>query len=119
MLANFILKYTILGEEQNGEEATPMIDECWVLHVDSSSNTKGLGARLILTSPDGAVAEYALWFRFFASNNKAEYEALVTDLRMVKELRVWHLRVHSDSQLVVSQVQGEYEVKEPNMIKYL
>ncbi|XP_019701442.1 uncharacterized protein [Elaeis guineensis] len=96
-----------------------MTDEWWVLHVDGSSNTTGSGVGLILTSPDGVVMEYVLQFGFFASNNEAEYEALVTGLRMVKVLSVRYLRVHSDSQLIVGQIQGEYEVQEPNMIKYL
>ena len=96
-----------------------MIVECWVLHVDDSSNTTGLEVGLILTSPNGVITEYALQFEFSTSNNEAEYEVLVIGLRMAKELRVRHLRVHSDSQLIIDQVQREYEAWKPNMIKYL
>ena len=60
-----------------------------------------MGAGLILTNPDGVVAEYALRFEFPTSNNEAEYEALMTELKMAKDLGVKHLRVHSDSQLIV------------------
>nr|XP_019702001.1 uncharacterized protein LOC109504937 [Elaeis guineensis] len=91
----------------------------WVLHVDGSSKTIGSRARLILTSSDGMVAEYTLRFDFSTSNNKAEYEALVIRLRMMEDLEVRHLKIHSDSQLIVGQVQREYEAQEPNMIKYL
>ena len=64
---------------------------------------------MILTSLDGVVVEYALHFEFFGSNNEAECEVLVTGLRMVKDLGVQHLKVYSDSQLIVGQVQREYE----------
>ena len=53
----------------------------------------GSGAGLILTSLDGMVVEYALRFEFQASNNEAKYEALVTILRIAKEMGVRHLRV--------------------------
>ncbi|XP_073101301.1 uncharacterized protein [Elaeis guineensis] len=118
-LADFILQCTTLEEEQNTEEAASMTDECWVLHVDGSSNTMGSGAGLILISPNGVVAEHVLRFEFPTSNNEAEYEVLVSGLRMTKDLKVRHLKIHSDSQLIVGQVQEEYEAREPNMIKYL
>ena len=50
---------------------------------------------------------------------KAEYEALLIGLHIAKVLGATTLRVHSDSQLVVGQVNGEYEVKEDRMTKYL
>ncbi|XP_073103343.1 uncharacterized protein [Elaeis guineensis] len=104
VLVDFILECIISDEEQNAEEVAPIIDECWELHVDGSSNTSGSRAGLMQTSPKGVVAEYALHFEFFTSNNEAEYEMLVIKLRMAKDLGVWHLRVHSDSQLIVGQI---------------
>ena len=74
---------------------------------------------MTLMSLDGVAAECALHFEFFTSNNEAEYEALVIRSRMAKELGIQHLRVHSDSQLIIGQVQGEYKVQELNMIKYV
>ena len=61
----------------------------------------GAGAGLILISSEGIVVEYALHFEFFATNNGAEYEALIAGLRITKELGVDRLQVHNDSQLVV------------------
>ena len=56
----------------------------------------------------GHKIHYALRFRFQASNNVAEYEALIAGLRLAKELRVRNLKVYSDSQLVVNQVNDAY-----------
>ena len=95
-MADFILECTILDEEPS-DVVAPTTDEYWVLHVDGSLNITGAEAGLILTSPKGVVVEYALHFDFLTSNNEAEYEALIADLRMAKEIGIQHLRVHSDS----------------------
>ena len=64
-------------------------------------------------------AEYALRFSFKTSNNQAEYEALIVGLRIAKDLKVKKLRAFSDSLLVVRQMKGEFEAKDPVMAKYL
>nr|GEW35776.1 putative reverse transcriptase domain-containing protein [Tanacetum cinerariifolium] len=55
----------------------------------------------------------------FSSNNEAEYEALIADLRIVAQMGVHNVHVRVDSKLVANQVIGAYVVKEENMIKYL
>lgn len=62
----------------------------WTLYVDGSSNEKGCGARILLQSPEGTRFEYVLQFNFRASNNEAEYEALLAGLRWH---RAWALSV--------------------------
>ena len=113
-------EYAIIEEAKSTlESKANKLEECWVLYVDGSSSAIRFEAGLILTSPEGAVMEYVLHFWFKVSNNETEYKALVTGLKIAKELGVWHLRVYSDSQLIVSQVRGEYEMRESNMVKYL
>ncbi|KAM2676695.1 hypothetical protein EV1_003341 [Malus domestica] len=60
----------------------------WSLYVDGSSNQQGCGAGLVLTTPDKVAMEYALRFKFKASNNEAEYEALLVGLRLAKHLGI-------------------------------
>ncbi|KAM2964889.1 hypothetical protein FF2_022631 [Malus domestica] len=72
------------SEAQKTEPTTPS----WSLHVDGSSNQQGCGAGLVLTILDKVAMEYALRFKFKASNNEAEYEALLTGLRLAKHLGV-------------------------------
>nr|XP_027093664.1 uncharacterized protein LOC113714068 [Coffea arabica] len=94
-------------------------EEPWVLFVDGASSKEGSGAGLLLTSPTGEELTYALRFDFPASNNDAEYEALLTGLRITHQMSITAIKVRSDSQLVVHQVRGEYEAKEDVMKKYL
>ncbi|XP_077226361.1 uncharacterized protein LOC143859588 [Tasmannia lanceolata] len=91
----------------------------WMLYVDGSATAGGSGAGLVLSGPDNFLKEYALKLDFKASNNEADYEALIVEMALAAELRANRVRAHSDSQLVVSQVNGFSEAKEERMIKYL
>ena len=74
---------------------------------------------LILTSPDGIETEYALRFGFRASNNEAEYEAVIAGLNLAHFMEADQLEVSSDSQLVVKQIEDSYEARGEKMILYL
>ncbi|KAM2786603.1 hypothetical protein PS2_007479 [Malus domestica] len=63
--------------------------------------------------------EYALRFKFKASNNEAEYEALLAGLRLAKHLGVKQFDIFSDSQLVVNQVTNNFDAKDSSMAVYL
>ncbi|KAK3014228.1 hypothetical protein RJ639_008161 [Escallonia herrerae] len=65
------------------------------------------------------MVEYALRFGFQASNNEAEYEALLAGIRLAHALKVDLLSVHSDSLLVVNYVLGDYEARDERMAQYL
>ena len=115
VLANFMVECTLNQIVQEKEDAT-----CWELHVDSSSNPLGYGMGLILKGPEEHhdQLEYALRFKFKASNNETEYEALIIRLKLVKEVGVKRLKVFCDSQLVVNQINGDCTMKGAKMILY-
>nr|GEU77133.1 reverse transcriptase domain-containing protein [Tanacetum cinerariifolium] len=56
---------------------------------------------------------------FNATNNEAEYEALIAGLRIVEQKGVKNLQANVYSRLVTNQVNGTYVAKEPCMINYL
>ena len=94
------------------ESAQTMTDlPIWKLSVDGASNAQGSGAGLLLTPPEGIDIEYALRFGFQATNNEAEYEAVISGLNLAHSLEVDPLEVCSDSQLVVRQIEDTYEPK--------
>jgi ribonuclease HI len=73
----------------------------------------------VLVSPEGLVLEQAVRLKFSASNNEAEYEALMIDLKTARKLSASHLQVFCDSQLVANQISGEYQAKDERMSAYL
>ena len=91
----------------------------WKLSVDGATNAQGSGSGLILTSPERIDIEYALRFKFQASNNEAEYETIIAGLNLAHSLEIDQLELYSDSQLVVRQIEDTYEAKSERMILYL
>ncbi|GAU22916.1 hypothetical protein TSUD_326890 [Trifolium subterraneum] len=91
----------------------------WTLSVDGSSNLRSSGAGVVLEGPEGVFIEQSLRFAFKASNNQAEYEALIVGMKLAKEMEVQELKVQSDSQLVANHVSGEFQTKDPQLAKYL
>ncbi|GJZ96707.1 reverse transcriptase domain-containing protein [Tanacetum coccineum] len=119
ILADFIVE-----RSEDDSSDTPMEDkeelpDPWVLFTDGSSCIDGSGAGLIITNPEGIEFTYALRFRFNATNNEAEYEALIAGLWIAEQIGVKNLQANVDSRLVANQVNGIYIAKEPGMIKYL
>ena len=50
-----------------------------------------------------------------ATNNEAEYSALIRGLELGLELNIMDIKIYADSELVVKQVNGEYKVKHERM----
>ncbi|KAI5317310.1 hypothetical protein L3X38_037017 [Prunus dulcis] len=91
-----------LSQDQTASKSTfDLTQPLWTLFVDGSSNAQGCGAGLVLVSPNKIALEYALCLKFQASNNEAEYEALLAGLRLAKEMDPKQIQIFSDSQLVV------------------
>ena len=73
----------------------------WKVHVEGASNQKGSGVRLVLISPEKVVIEKSLRLDFSATNNEAEYEALLEGMAMVQRMGEKSIKLFSDSRLVV------------------
>ncbi|GJX96794.1 reverse transcriptase domain-containing protein [Tanacetum coccineum] len=117
ILADFLVEKPDENPPDTSVVETPQ--EPWTLFTDGSSCVDGSGAGLILTSPEGTEFTYALRFQFTASNNEAEYEALIAGLRIAAQMGVRNVQVSVDSKLVANQILGTYVAKEENMVKYL
>ena len=74
---------------------------------------------LVLISPEKLTIEKSLRLGFSATNNEAEYEALLEGVRMVQRIEGKAIKVFSDSRLVVGQVGGELKARDERMQRYL
>ena len=91
----------------------------WELYVDGAANQRGSGVGLVLVSPEKITIEKSLRLNFSATNNEAEYEVLLKGMVMVQKMGGKAVRVFSDSKLVVGQVRGDLEARDPRMQEYL
>ena len=74
---------------------------------------------LVLVSPEKITIEKSLRLNFSATNNEAEYEALLKGMKMVQKMGGKAVRAFSDSKLVVGQVRGDLEARDSRMQEYL
>ena len=87
--------------------------------MDGASSALGAEAGIIVIISEGINLEHSFRLGFKASNNEAEYEVLLAGLRVVSDLGAKEVEVYSDSWLVVNQVKGSFEAKDPRMMEYL
>ncbi|XP_073137334.1 uncharacterized protein [Henckelia pumila] len=111
ILAYFLVEMTVTQEERS--------TQTWMVYVDGSSTSTGSDAGIVVESLQGDKFQYAVKFLFPATNNAAEYEAFIMGIKLALSVGAKRLKVHSDSQLIVSQVNGNYEAKEDKRLEYL
>jgi dinuclear metal center YbgI/SA1388 family protein len=102
---------THLGVDDMEPDTT---DGEYVLFVDGGSRGNpgpaGIGARL--ETDEGELAEELADYIGVATNNVAEYQAVIAGLELALDHGARKLVVYADSELVVKQLNGEYRVKE-------
>jgi ribonuclease HI len=90
-----------------------------MLFFDGSTRQQVDRARVVLIDPRGDQVKYMVHLEFKATNNMAEYEALIFGLSTALSLGIRQLLVKGDSQLIIKQVCGECSCNEPSFAAYL
>ena len=129
VLVDLVVEFAECPEEMEGE--SQKLDErsisvtsvqCpmpWELYVEGAVNQRGSGVVLVLVSPEKITIEKSLRLSFSATNNEAEYEALLMGMIMVQKMGGKAVKVFSNSKLVVGQVRGDLEARDSRMQEYL
>lgn len=89
-----------------------------MIHVDGSSVKEPGGVGVVIISPDKDILKYRVQLQFPTASSKAEYEAILINLRLARALGIKSLVIKNDSKLIVGQVNHEYEAKKEWMQKY-
>ncbi|XP_073138018.1 uncharacterized protein [Henckelia pumila] len=106
-LSDFLTEVAVFGQEK-----------VWRVFVDGASGVGGSGVGIILISPAQEKIEIAVKLDFQASNNEAEYEAVIAGMQRARDVGVSHIIIYSDSQLVVQQVNKIFCTRDEKLIKY-
>jgi ribonuclease HI len=88
------------------------------MYFDGALNLEGTGAGVLLISPQGEQLKYILQIHYKASNNGAEYEALIHGLRIAVSLGIKRLLAFGDSKVVIEQVNKEWDSVRDTMDAY-
>ena len=100
-------------------EAPPRKAGRLVMFTDGASrgNPGEAGIGVVIKDEGGKVIKRLARYLGRATNNQAEYTALLDGLKAAKELGAEGLQVYADSELLVKQIKGEYRVKNPELQK--
>ena len=105
VMANFVVQHC--GPELGIVDLVP-----WILFFDGSSCGAGSSIGIVLVSPRGATFELSFPIEVTATNNQAEYQALLKGIRLLREIRADEVERFGDSIFVVNQLIGIYECKD-------
>ncbi|KAG8474563.1 hypothetical protein CXB51_031307 [Gossypium anomalum] len=93
-------------------------DSSWRLNFDGASNAVRNRIRAVLVSPNGDHYPFTCKLDFDCTNNMAEYEACIMGLQATIERGIKTLEIYGDSALVIYQLRGEWETRDPKLINY-
>ena len=120
MLAQFLGKEEgPLSEEIPGEVAvTEIPGKKWTVRFDGSATATSNGVGIVLSCENGDIISLSFKLGFSCFNNATEYETYLTGLTIALNIGVKHMRVLRDSNLVFSQVKGDFVLREQNLAAY-
>ncbi|XP_021669189.2 uncharacterized protein LOC110656628 [Hevea brasiliensis] len=114
-----VLDFEFLDEHINViSEETEGQNDVWKVHFDGAINLSGNGIGAVPVSPDRKYFPVAVKLRFECTNNVIEYEPCMSSLQAAIEMKVKKLEVYGDSALIIYQVKGEWQTKDPKLVPY-
>jgi ribonuclease HI len=133
-LANFLAAHPILDNSPlvvdlpDEDVFTVSVESPWELYFDGASRIetdpdsaqrRRARAGLVFNTPQGETIYHSFsLLKEECSNNEVEYEALIFDFLLALSMDIQKLLVYGDSQLVVRQINGIYDVRKPNLVPY-
>ena len=118
-LADFPLEDTTpIQAEFPNASIMHITETTWKFFFDGSHTQNGAGTSILFVSPHGYMIPKSYKLLFPYTSNIAEYEALTNGIKMALEWRITELHIYKDSQLVINQVNNDYQMKDENLIPY-
>jgi hypothetical protein len=113
ILADFVSEWTTIQMPPTKERP-----EHWIMYFDGALNLEGAGVGVLLISPQGEQLMYILQIHYKASNNGAEYEALIHELYIAGSLGIKRQLAFGDSKVIIEQVNKEWDCVKDTMDAY-
>jgi ribonuclease HI len=99
VVANFIVGHSI--DKSDDESCNLVSIHPWKLFFDGLACREGQGVGVVLISHRGAIFEQSIRFKYFCTNNQAEYEAILLGLQILSFMGVKHVKTFGDPLLVL------------------
>jgi hypothetical protein len=107
-----------LDQVQDMENQECLFEGYWRMSFDGACSSYGNGVGIVLMSPSKIMHPHAIRMEFSFTNNEAEYEAFIQGMILAQEMKIEHLIVTGDSELVINQVTQRYKIKKERLKLY-
>nr|XP_027109478.1 uncharacterized protein LOC113729374 [Coffea arabica] len=124
VLADFLADHPIpaeweLSDDLSDEDVLLIeIRPPWKMYFDGAAHRHGVGVGIVFVTPDRGILLYSFILNQHCSNNVAEYQTHILGLEIAVDMEQLDIQIYGDSQLVVNQLLGSYEVKKSELILY-
>jgi ribonuclease HI len=108
----------ILEQVQGLGNQDCLFEGYWRMSFDGACSKSGNGVGIVLLSPNKTMHPHVVRLEFSCTNNEAEYEALIQGMILAQEMKIEHLVVTGDSELVINQVTQRYKIKKERLKLY-
>uniref|UniRef100_A0A5K1CIJ1 RNase H type-1 domain-containing protein n=1 Tax=Nymphaea colorata TaxID=210225 RepID=A0A5K1CIJ1_9MAGN len=88
------------------------------MYFDGSKNVMGADIGILLVTSEDEMTPHSLKLDFPCTHNMAKYEVLIQGLRSLLSFQVKKVHAFDDSQLIINQVNGEWQVKDKKLVSY-
>lgn len=113
-VANFVTELTTSASQEKTAKPKP-----WEIYVNGPSNREVGGVGVVIEILEEEQIEFGIKLEYSPMNNEAKYEAPIAGLLTTELLGGKHSSVHSDPQLVIGQVTGNFKARVERMASYL
>jgi ribonuclease HI len=117
-MGNFSICSNFLAPAEENFKDEKESNKAWKMNFDGAHSRSGKGAEIVLVSPTGKSYNFAFRLEFDATNNVAEYEALLLGLEIAKDMGIKIINVKGDSDLVILQVKNKFACKSERLKRY-
>jgi ribonuclease HI len=117
-MGDFSICSNFLAPVQEKFKDEKVSNKDWKMNFDGAHSRPGKGAGMVLKSPTGKTYNFSFRLEFDATNNVADYEALLLGLKISKDMGIKILNIKGDSDLVILQVKNKYACKSERLRRY-
>ncbi|XP_055830897.1 uncharacterized protein LOC129899927 [Solanum dulcamara] len=114
----FLVDWEVLDEFSDKDALYIEELSTWTMFFDGIACRDGMGAGVVLISPKRLIFQFSFTLGETCSNNISEYQALIIGLEMASDMKITQLDIYGDSELIINQLLGSYEVKKEDFFSY-
>jgi hypothetical protein len=106
--------YVVLDPEHpniSKQEGENYFEGFWKMSFDGACSKSGSGVGIVFKSPNSVIYPHTIRLEFPCTNNEAEYEALIQGMNLALQMKIEHLIITGDSELVINHIKKKYKIK--------